>query len=337
MKQPGMRTQNHTAHEVPMALILPLWAFALLPLPLLLAALFWGAPAIALVSELIGLISGKPFPARAARQMSRLALGGHVLFWTVIAACAAFLLSRPFWQSEFVTANRLLLVAALALPFFGSVALAGYDLGWQRAKERKTVHFLLGCVANLPIKYGYWALAGLGLLLFRNVSLDSPAFLPPWGSALWPLLALWLPLSLCLAAGIGLCYLLLRRNRDDWGRDYYRFAAPFLAKWHLACGLIVLAVLVWLYASLKGVFNLHLPQIFYAGLAGAACLGLAMLLSLLISVSENPMRLKVSMVGVAALSLVHASLLLVAVLETFNRYLGWTVPTFMPELLRLLR
>lgn len=320
-----------------MELIVPQWAFALLPLPLLLAALFWGAPAIALVSELIGLISGKPFPARAARQMSRLALGGHVLFWLVIAACAVLLLADPVWQSEFVTGNRLLLIAALALPFFGSVALAGYDLGWKRAKERKTIHFLLGCVANLPIKYGYWALAGLGLLFFRGVSPDSPAFLPPWGSALWPLMALWLPLSLCLAAGIGLCYLLLRRNMDDWGRDYYRFAAPFLAKWHLVCGLIVLAILVWLYASLKGVFNLHLPQIHYAALASAACLGLAMLLSLLISVSENPMRLKLSMVGVAAFSLLHASLLLVAILETFNRYLGWSVPTFMPDLLRLLR
>ncbi|SFL77116.1 hypothetical protein SAMN05421830_10663 [Desulfomicrobium norvegicum] len=321
-----------------MALILPLWAFALLPLPLLLAALFWGAPPIALVSELIGLVSGKPFPARAARQMSRLALGGHALFWVVVAACLALLSSHPLRQSEFVTGNSLLLIAALALPFFGSLALVGYDLGWKFARERKLIHFLLGCVANIPIKYGYWALAGLGLLYFRGVNLESPAFLPPWGSALWPLMALWLPLSLCLAAAVGLCYLLLRRDADDWGRDYYRFAAPFLAKWHLVCGLIVLAVMVWLYASLKGVFNLHLPQIFNAGLASAACLGLAMLLSLLVTVSENPMRFKVSMVGAAVLSLAHASMLLVAILETLNRYVpGWSVPTFMPDLLRLFR
>jgi hypothetical protein len=155
---------------------------------------------------------------------------------------------------------------------------------------------------------------------------------------LWPLLALWLPLSLCLAAAIGQCYLLLRRNADDWGRDYYRFAAPFLAKWHLVCGLVVLLVLIWLYASLKGVFNLHLPQIFYAGLTSAACLGLAMILSLFVSISENPMRLKLSMIGVAIFSLTHASLLLVAILETLNRYVpDWSVPTFMPDLLLLFR
>lgn len=321
-----------------MALIVPQWSFALLPLLLLLAALFWGAPAIALVSELIGLISGKPFPARAARQVSRMALTGHLLFWLTVAACAVPLFSHPFWDSAFVNDNRLLLMASAALPFFGSLALAGYDLGWKGAKQRKAMHFLLGCVANVPIKYGYWALAGLGLLFFRDVGPDSPAFLPPWGSALWPLMALWLPLSLCLAAAVGQCYLLLRRDADDWGRDYYRFAAPFLAKWHMVCGLVVIAVLIWLYASLKGVFNLHLPQIFYAGLAGGACLGLAMTLSLLISLSEHPMRLKLSMIGVAVFSLAHAGLLVIAILETLNRYVpGWAVPTFMPDLLGLFR
>jgi hypothetical protein len=48
------------------------------------------------------------------------------------------------------------------------------------------------------------------------------------------------------------------------------------------------------------------------------------------------MRFKVSMVGAAVLSLAHASMLLVAILETLNRYVpGWSVPTFMPDLLRL--
>lgn len=319
-----------------MELILPQWTFALLPLPLLIASIFWGAPAIALVSELIGLISGKPFPARAGRQMSRLALGGHVLFWLIIAICAMAMVSPSLWRSDFVVDNSLLVMTAAALPFFGSLALAGYDLGWKMARDRKIIHFLLGCVANLTIKYGYWGLALMGLLYFRNVGIDSPAFLPPWGSALWPLLMLWLPLSLYLAAGAGLCYLLLRRNADDWGRDYYRFAAPFLAKWHAVFGLVVLVVLVWLYASLKGVFNLHLPQISYAGIAAVACLGLSASLALLVGTSENPMRLKVSMVATAVLSLAHASLLMVAILETFNRYLGWSVPTFMQDLLRMI-
>ena len=116
-----------------MALIIPQWAFALLPLLLLLAALFWGAPAIALVSELIGLVTGKPFPTRAAKQISRMALGGHLVFWLVVVGCAMPLISHPFWKSAFVEGNRLLLVASAALPFFGSLALAGPSVSGKTA------------------------------------------------------------------------------------------------------------------------------------------------------------------------------------------------------------
>jgi len=142
-------------------------------------------------------------------------------------------------------------------------------------------------------------------------------------------------LGLRLRRLLGLCFLVLRREADDWGRDYYRYAAPYLAKWHLFGGLLTLALTIWLYLSLKGIFNLHLPQIFQAGLAGLLCLLVAMALSAGLWTSENPMRLKGCMLAIAALSLIHASLTVVAVLETLNRYVpGWSVPTFMPEVLR---
>jgi hypothetical protein len=321
-----------------MTCIVPLWAYALLPVLFLVAALFWGTPPIALVSELITVVGGKPFPARTARQVSRLAVLGHGLFWLAALIGAVLLVPANFWQSEFMAANRLLLATATALPFFGTLVLIAYDLGWKGAKERRLVHVLLGCLANVPIKYGYWGLVLAALLFLRPVSLDNPAFLPPWGSALWPLICMWMPLSLALGAALGLCYLLLRREADDWGRDYYRHAAPFLAKWHLLGGLLSLALTVWLYASLKGIFNLHLPQIFYAALAALACLVLAMILSAILCASENPMRLKGSMLAIAFLTLAHASLFTVAVLETLNRYVpGWSVPTFMPEVLALFR
>jgi len=320
-----------------MAFQLPYWAFALIPLLMLVDALFWGAPAVSLVSELIGMLSGKPFPARCARQMSRLAVFGHGLFWTAVLVCGAMLLPTPFWQSEFAQTHRLLLIFTAALPFFGTLALVAYDLSWKGARDRKAIHFLLGCVSNLPIKCGYWGAVLLALLFFRGVDLDNPAFIPPLRSALWPFFGLWLPLSLCMAAAAGLCYLLMRRDKDDWGRDYYRYAAPFLAKWHVVTGLVTLAFMAWIYFSLKGVFNLTLPQILYPGAAAAACLAMGVGLSLLLSLADNPMRLKVSMIGILVCTLAHAGLLVVAALETLNHYVpGWAVPTFMPELLRLI-
>lgn len=321
-----------------MAIDLPHWAFALLPLFLFSAALFWGAPAIALVSELIGMAGGKPFPGRCARQTSRLAAWGHLVFWLLIVAGTGLTLTRTTQAMAFLTNNVLLLALGMALPFFGSLVLIAYDLTWKKAKERRMMHFLLGCLANVGIKYGYWGLVAVALVIFRGLPINHPAFLPPWNSALWPLAALWLPLSLALAAGLGLVYVLLRRERDDWGRDYYRFAPPFLGKWQIAGAVMTLVVLAWLFFSLKGIFNLFLPQIFYAAAGGAAGLGLSALLSLALCLSDNPMRLKGTMLGVVFFSYLASGLLLVAILETLNRYVpGWSIPTFMPEVLRLLR
>jgi len=319
-----------------MVLSIPSWAFALLPLAFFVAALFWGAPAVALVSELIGAVTGKPFPARCARQISALAVRGHALGWMCVLIAGGVLWSGSFWQSPWATGNRLMLILAMALPLCGTLALVAYDLGWKGARERRLFHILLGCVANVPIKYGYWGLAGLALLAFRDLPPGHPAFLPPASSPLWPLFGLWMPLSLCLAGGLGLGYLVLRRNKDDWGRDYYRYAAPFLGKWQIAGGLMTLAMLVWLFVSLQGVFNLFLPRIFYPGLGSAICLVLAMALSLALCCSENPMRLKGSMAGIIALCYLHCALLVAAICETLTRYVpGWSLPTFVPDLLQL--
>jgi hypothetical protein len=142
-------------------------------------------------------------------------------------------------------------------------------------------------------------------------------------------------MSLSAAAGLGLFYLIMRRNKDDWGRDYYRFAAPFLGKWQFVGGIGTLAVLAWLFLSLKGIINLFLPQIFYAGAAGVVCLTAAMLLSLCLWFSENPMRLKGCMLGICLFLYLHCGLILTAVIEALNRYVsGWNIPTFMPEVLR---
>lgn len=319
-----------------MELTLPPWIFALLPALLMLAALFWGAPAIALISELIGMVTNKPFPIRCGQQVSKLALKGHGVFWLAAIAAGAFLFAHPFWMSEFAQVNQLLLLLILALPALGSLLLAAYDLSWKGSKQRRLMHFLLGCLANVCIKYGYWGLVVLALLLFRGLPLNTPAFIPTSGSALWPFFGLWMPLSLSLASGLGLCYLVLRRDKDDWGRDYYRFAAPFLAKWHLMTSLACLALLIWLFLSLKDGMNLFLPWIFYPGMASVGCLALGMLLTLALILNENPMRMKVAMLGVVLANYLHVGFFLLAVCETLTHYApGWSLPTFVPELLRL--
>lgn len=320
-----------------MSLLIPDWLFTILPLAIMLAALFWGAPLIALVSELTAMITGKPFPARCAQQMSRLAVAGHGAAWICAAMGGAFLWQHPFWSSEFVSAHQMIVVLTAALPLCGTALLVAYNITWKTAKQKRAIHFGLGCLANIPLKYAYWGTVILALVYFRGTPLENLAFIPAANSALWPTFILWVPLSLYLSAGFGLCYLLLRREKDDWGRDYYRFAAPFLAKWLLITAMCCLIVQAWLFLSLKGIMNLQLPQILIPAAASVACTAMSMALALNLASNEHPMRLKGSMIGIILLSYLQTMLLTGAIFETLSHYVpGWSLPTFIPTLLRYL-
>lgn len=321
-----------------MELLLPPWFFAVIPVLLLLAALFWGAPVVALVSELMGGITKKPFLVRAGQHISRLAIKGHGLFWIAGAGLGATLWPLSESTAKFVQINQGMLTLALAMPALGSMLLAAYDLSWKGAKQRRLMHFLLGCLACVSIKYGYWAMVALALLVFRGIPLDMPAFIPSGSSALWPFFGLWMPLSLLLAAGLGLAYLVFRRSKDDWGRDYYRFAAPFLAKWRLVTGIASFAMLAWIVVSLKSDMNLFLPQIFSPFMAAVICLALSLALSTFLALSDNPMRMKIAMLATVLLDYLHIAFLVLALCETLTHYVpGWSLPTFVPTVLRLIQ
>lgn len=337
-----------------MEFVLSPWAVMLFPLILFLAALFWGAPPMALLSELIGVLRKKPFPTRCAQQLSRLALKGHLGFWLLIILGVAVLFVQPIESAQpvytfffffaplrltahpdwisFLEANAALIFVSLLVPLCGTLLLALYDLRWKKAREHRGLHIALGCLASAAIKYSYWTLAVLSVFFFWG----TPATLP-LSSPLWPLLTLWVPLSLYVAGACALVYLVLRREKDDWGRDYYRFAAPFLAAWHIATGCGVLFWYLWLWMSARQTMNLFLPQIFYPWLASIACLILGILLSLAVRFHENPMRLKGCMFVIFLLTYGQTVTLMLAVWETMNRYLpGWSLPTCMPIILKLL-
>lgn len=99
----------------------------------------------------------------------------------------------------------------------------------------------------------------------------------------------------------------------------------------------MLAWYLWLWMSSHKTMNLFLPQIWYPWLTSILCLVLGMALSLMIRMSDNPMRLKGSMAAVLFLTYGQTLTLIVAVWETMSHYLpGWSLPTCMPALLKLL-
>lgn len=290
----------------------PALAAVFLVLALHLCAVYVGLGAFALAwwSEALGATRRMGFLKKLAGQLS--ALGVLFLCYTLVAVVggvAVLWLRFPDALWPWTAVPELAAPPALALGCAALFALA-YSLSWSSAREHPGRHRVLGLLAALggplvlavslamklaPLNPWYVA-AGAHVVLLRGI------FVP----AFWPLLAASTLLMLTCAAGFGLVYLLLRRNRDDFGRDYYAFVLGRLAGWALLLGLATTGTQAWACAQVPGAWP---PGVTGPGLlaaAGLAALGLACALWAVVWRAGAPLRMKPA-VWLAAVALVAAT------------------------------
>jgi hypothetical protein len=222
--------------------------------------------------------------------------GGGILVRSACPAAASFWLGWPLPIAP--------LTGCLALS--GALALA-YRAAWQGLKNNKAAHACLGLGASLAA----WILGYLFVSFFRHFAvspagpgLDPSLFLPPLASAAWPHLPLVWALSLTMAGASTSLYLIHRRDKDDFGRDYYNYSLKLACKWSLFSALGAMAALAWLAAMLwPAVRNLPVrTEFFWGESTGLGCLVMACLLWGLVLKSRNPLRLKLHCVSAAILA-----------------------------------
>lgn len=263
-------------------------------------------PFMAVASECITVKTKRAFFARTARQTASMALlagalatltGGSFMVWFAMNEPA--LLAPPYAAPLGITAGAVVV---------GLLLLAVYVRRPQGALLASKGHAILGITAAV------WA--GLALFLstgaVRRLLHTPPEFDPatpqlaqiqlffaiPFDSFFWPLLLESVPLGLALAAASACVWLLLVRNRQDYGRDYYAFALPYCAKW--AVTFTPLAVLVGMFVFFES-RKIMLPELsqdpsLLLDVLSAALPLIACLFWLFIIRSEHPMRHKVSVV-----------------------------------------
>jgi hypothetical protein len=155
-----------------------------------------------------------------------------------------------------------------------AVVLTSLHYGlWKTLAGHRTLHAMLGLLSGLA---GILALAAVmgGLRLLCALELPNAAELnleDLFNFRMFPSPLLYaslamLPLALAMPAAASLCWLLWRRRRDDYGRDYYSNMVPRLAKWALAAGAAAAAVYLftvcadmWQIAA-SGAFELSLEE-----------------------------------------------------------------------------
>ncbi|PTN37569.1 hypothetical protein [Desulfonatronum sp. SC1] len=235
-----MRMEDIAALVAP-DVLLPALGLAGLLLPGLIAM---GAVFVAVLTAATYRKSSKVFADKLAKQMSE--FGMLVLgVWLLLVSARWGLwigdiwpVSEPlqrFYHLFFDIPGHVGMLAVLT-----SIIVAR---AWRRHKNGTAVHFVLGGISCLAWMAALVLFVAGWLEIGRFEGLApkmDPLALPELlqNPTAWLIWAQGLFLALALAGGAGLLFLVARRNKEDYGRDYYAWAARTCAARALSSGVV---------------------------------------------------------------------------------------------------
>ncbi len=204
----------------------------------------------------------------------------------------------------------------------GWLGMTVYSGSWVALRRSKWLHRLLGGASLLGLLAGLYTCLNIGAAwMLTDETTASSLWEMIWLPASWGVWSAWAALvgnGVGAAGVLGMGYLVLRRNKDDFGRDYYRFALARAARWGLVLLLPVLIAAAWL-----GFRGVTWTPVLTASLAVVAIAVLALLwLSARVMRSRHPLRLKGEIIAACLLVWILDAALVYAVLVTAGVQLG---------------
>ncbi|WP_029457605.1 hypothetical protein [Solidesulfovibrio alcoholivorans] len=278
-----------------------------------------GVPTITAAAGLAKVKRLKIFIDKFGQQSATFALlGGLWVFVVLCAALAALHGLAPAAAPYFLAIPWP--AAALAAPILaGAAVFLSYRGLWQRLKTQKTLHGGIGFAATACLWLAFYA----GLAMLRPLSLRLPApadalfLLPPGNSLFWRFLAEGVALSLSLAGAYTGAWLVWRRNKDDFGRDYYNFTLRLAARVTFVGQVLALAAMGWIVVGLLPLVGELSARLSIAvALYGTGSL-LTLLFAAVVMPQENALRHKFMLVGAFAASIMAATGLLAGLTAIF--------------------
>ena len=214
--------------------ILPLVALVI-PMAFLFA--YSGMGLMVGVLQVKGARSGRSMYDRVARQIATCSL---VLGWLLLIGTRVWI----FFKSEgYVPQSFLGTVIELSWGIYGFAVIAStiHFAVWKPLSAHKFLHAALAFFSGINALFSLFGLMG-ALRLISAVSLPNANQLTVHDlfnfqiipSPLVSATVLILPLGIAMAAPAAIVWLIIRRNRDDFGRDYYAVMTRFCARWGAA-------------------------------------------------------------------------------------------------------
>lgn len=202
-----------------------------------------GAPLIAVLLEITGKATKKVFYDKLAQQIASMSLILFILFFMATAGTLAYVAKSWQWTMDWLInpeSPMMFVYASLAL---SAIFLCAYKYSWKKLKKQKAIHIFFGILAVLGgICFIHSATMTMRLVfgLIGNTPEPSVPQMPLWDHMLaipdktnLALGILYVIMSFTFAGSSGGLYLVMRRNKDNFGRDYYKFALPVISKWAL--------------------------------------------------------------------------------------------------------
>jgi len=265
----------------------------------------WGSILVAWISELSAWKNKNVFRDKFAQQITRLSIWS--LIWGVVLMFGIIHLTIqvvPQWGRLITNLPGKALLYPSLLLSSGLLLILFYLLLWKKMKKKKPWHLGLGLLSMLSL----WA----GVYSFFNIKMGLisgyPQIVPTPG--LWRIC--WLPVLstkwllflghfLLLALGgsglLGLLFLLLRRKKDNFGRDYYRYAVPLAAKWALPFALQVIPMILALFLYFRPDKSpIAIELIFITTIISCLCFLFPIWLLIKVVQHDTPLRLKGTMI-----------------------------------------
>lgn len=296
--------ENLVSPTAPPIEVLVPCAVAAVAVSIILAACF--SPLFAVCSERMAVVRKRGFYAKTAQQAAQMNLFLSIVAAGSVAACFAYAAAEEPELLEFP--YRLPLVVSAASSGLFIVFLAAYVAFRPKKGNSGPLHICVGLAAGCLAIFSLFLGTGMARRLMHTLPQTDPSLLwdaqlinffsIPLDSFFWPLLAESVPLGFAFAAAFASVWLLLVRNQQDFGRDYYAFSLRYCAKWALTATLA--AVPLGAYAFFEGQEIMlpelsHLPSLLLDALSLILPLS-ACLLWIIIIRSEHPMRNKISIV-----------------------------------------
>lgn len=283
--------------------------------------IFSGGLLISLFSMLLGKIKKIKFYEKLSIQMLRMTFISFVVFLILDILFISFLiyvfkLKLQFEQIKILFFKNSFIQINVSLIFGSIFLLIILYLLKNSLKKYSGIFILILAIINILLWMEIYASVMFKFYYFKNNALNfnlaiNNLLIP---KDIHPVLIFcsYLFMSIGIASLYGTFYLMIRRNRDDFGRDYYKFSIPACARWSYSL-IFFLTILIVKNFLLFG--NIKQVPLTFWELLGAIFLVvlLVFILNYRLIKSDHPIRLKEIMIINPILGIIISILFVVSI------------------------